>query len=379
MPLLVSLICPALADAPSTATASWGQGVTVSGDDLSLQIRARAQLRAALLDPGAAEAPLEAAVAVRRMRITLLAKDPSRDLQLYVQLGLAPQDMESDLLVPLRDAVVTWSPLRDLGVKAGQMKVPFNRERVVSSGALQFVDRSVTNAALNLDRDVGVQLYSDDLLGLGGRVGYQLAVYNGDGRNRFVGDTGLLYVARLDVRPLGPFDDLNAQADLDREGAPRLDVGAAVARNVGTVRERSTTGDTLAVPFTYDHGAVDLVFKARGVSLHAEGIARRATQARGSAEVDGVTQAAVSGSAWGASVQGGYVFPGGWEPVARCATVQPIPGMDTSVESEIELRGGLNWYVQGHDLKLQLDVARLGGDAHPGGDVEGRLQAQVFF
>jgi hypothetical protein len=53
--------------------------------------------------------------------------------------------------------------------------------------------------------------------------------------------------------------------------------------------------------------------------------------------------------------------------------------MGSFVEDETEVRLGLNWYVQGHELKLQLDGARLGGSAHPDGDLEARLQTQVFF
>jgi hypothetical protein len=85
-------------------------------------------------------------------------------------------------------------------------------------------------------------------------------------------------------------------------------------------------------------------------------------------------------------VQAGYVFPGGWEPVLRYATVTPIVALDGAalpdepvVASETEARAGLNGYVQGHDLKIQLDAALLGGDAHTDGDVEVRLQTQLFF
>lgn len=375
------------APAPPVVHAAWGQGLKVNGDDFSLQVRARAQLRAAVFVPGEEGADPEAAAMVRRLRLVMTAKNPSRNLQLSLQLGFAPRDMESDLMVPLYDAVATWTPLRDLGVRAGQMKVPFNRESVVSSSALQFVDRSVNNATLNLDRDIGVQLFSDDLFGIGGRLGYQLGVYNGDGRNRVVGDTGFLYVARVDVRPLGTFEDINAQADLGRKRPPRLDLGVAAARNIGTVRARSTSGDTLDVPFTYDHGAVDLVFKAKGFSLHGEAIVRRATETSARATLDDGTEVtATSGSAWGWSAQAGYVFPGGWEPVVRYATVMPMAALDgravpdePAVPSETEARAGLNWYVQGHDLKVQLDAGLLGGDAHPDGDVEVRLQSQLFF
>jgi hypothetical protein len=313
------------------------------------------------------------------MRINLNLKNPSRDLQFVVQLGLAPQDMEPDLLVPVRDATMIWTPLRDLGVKFGQHKVPFNRERVVSSASLQFVDRSITNAELNLDRDVGVQLFSDDLLGLGERIGYQVGVYNGDGRNRFVGDAGLLYVGHVDLRPLGAFDDLRTQGDLDPKAGPRLALGAGLARNVDTVRARSTTSDTLPLAFTYEHASADVVYKGHGLSLHGEALYRKADAGTATGAVDGVAVTTTSRSAWGWSAMGGYVLGGRWEPVARYAVVHPLEGIASAVLAETELRVGLNWYVQGHDLKVQADAGRLRGEARPDGDLDVRLQTQVNF
>ena len=35
-------------------------------------------------------------------------------------------------------------------------------------------DRSIVTSELNLDRDVGATLFSKDLLGLGGKLGYNL-------------------------------------------------------------------------------------------------------------------------------------------------------------------------------------------------------------
>ncbi len=381
--IVLLLASPAHAEAPAAkdtdVEARFGEGITIKGDDLSVQLRARAQVRATLTRPGEDAAALEPSAAIRRMRLNLNVKNPSRDLQFIVQLGLAPQDMEPDLLIPVRDATLIWTPLRDLGVKFGQHKVPFNRERVVSSGSLQFVDRSITNAELNLDRDVGIQLFSDDLFGLGERLGYQVGVYNGDGRNRFVGNDGLLYVAHVDVRPLGAFADLRSQGDLDREAGPRLALGAGVARNADTVRARSTTSDTLPLAFTYEHAAADVVFKGHGLSLHGEVLYREADKGTHVQDVDGVTVTTTSRSAWGWSAMGGYVLGGRWEPVARYAVVTPIDGMDSAALPETEARVGLNWYVQGHDLKVQADAARLGGDAHPDGDLDVRLQTQVYF
>ena len=310
----------------------------------------------------------------QRHRVLCLSLDPT-----YIQLGLAPSDMEADLLVPLRDAVVTWTPTRDLGLKIGQQKVPFNRERMVSSSAQQFPDRSITNAELTLDRDIGAQLFSNDLFGWNERLAYQVGVFNGDGRNRAIDDLGLLYVARVEVRPLGAFDDSYVDADITR-GAPRLVFAAGVARNMDTVRSRSTHGDVYALEgFTQDSAEADVMFKARGLAVHAQGIVRRADGDTVTGDVDGVATTETSRSAWGWSAAVGYTFENGLEPAMRIAQVEPLPGHVTDVVSDQELRVGLSWYGHGHDLKLQTDYGYLGGDAHPDGAHEVRSQLQVYF
>ena len=56
------------------------------------------------------------------------------------------------------DAVVKYAFSKNQQIWFGQTKLPGNRERVISSMALQFVDRSNVNSKFNIDRDFGVQL-----------------------------------------------------------------------------------------------------------------------------------------------------------------------------------------------------------------------------
>ncbi len=371
----VALAQPAADPVDPMIEAELGKGVVLHGnEDFSFQIRGRAQERVTFEK----EADLDPTVAfqVRRLRLVLLTKIPAADLQMYVQLGFSPQDMESDLLIPLRDAAVTWSPVRDLNVRVGQMKVPFSRERVVSSSALQFVDRSINNAELTLDRDVGVQLFSNDLFGAGERLSYTIGVFNGDGRNRVADVPGVLAVARIEIRPFGAFDDAYVQADIGRDPQPRLSIGASVARNTNTVRERSTSGGTYeGATFTYDHAEADVMFKAAGFSFLGEGMLRSADRAE--VVTDGVTETSRSALGWSAAA--GFMLSDHLEPAVRVAEVRPLEGIGTAIELDREVRVGFNVYFQGHDLKLQTDYGYLGGDVHPDGTHEVRSQLQVYF
>lgn len=361
---------------PATLHAKWGEGVTFKAGDLALTLRGRVQARAESIVPteGSTATRLNQLL-IRRARLSLNAKYGS-DWVLVVQLAFATLDMEADAPNVLRDAHITWQGLRDLNVRVGQTKVPLGRQRVVSSASLQLVDRSLVVAELNLDRDVGVQARSDDLFGLGGRLAYSFGVFGGDGRNRLGTNVGLLYVARVQVNPFGKFDDL-VEGDLERLERPRLAFGLSAARNVATVRQRSTTGSTFRLgSTTYDHLAADLLFKWRGLSIMAEALFRDAHRepivATGGQEWPR--------SAWGYFVQAGFSPVASFEVSARWAQLRPLPGTDPALQHQRELGVGVGWFPLKHDLKLQTDFFWLPvGERFEVGSFQLRAQLQLAF
>ena len=355
----------------------FGRGVRLTSDDdaFSLTIRGRVQARAQIGHTGEAGAPPDVAFLVRRARLVLLGDLVDQNLEVYVQLGLAHDDLEPDRLVPLRDAVVTWTAHRDLNFRMGQMKVNFSRERMISSSSLQLVDRSIVNAELSLDRDVGVQAFSNDLFGWGERLSWQLGVYGGDGRNRVRAGSGLLVAARLQFNPFGEFDDLFFEADLARTRKVRLSLGVAGGLNHDTVRQRSTHGAVLSRAADTRHGSADLLLKFSGFSLQSEVIVRDVIPRSGG---DGALPVA----ALGGFVQGGYVAGWGGELSGRWSTLAPV-GPDAGIGGRTEWAAGLGWYVRRHALKVQSDYTlgrgRLGAGPPSASDHLARTQVQVFF
>jgi phosphate-selective porin len=283
--------------------------------------------------------------------------------------------------VPLRDAYVTWSPLRDVNVRFGQMKVPFALQRRVSSGSLQFADRTAVMSELNLDRDSGLVLLSNNLGGLHGTLGYQVGVFGGDGRNRAYADPGVLAVARLQVKPLGPIDEL-VEADLGHSPTPRLMLAANAAWNSGSRRAQSTLGAAFAhARFDYRHLGADAQFKWRGLSLQGEWLYREADRDETSVvQKDGSKLVERSRSAWGVYGQAGYALTGHWEVAARYGTLHPL---HTAAGNAKDLRQdeagvGVNWYGAGHDFKVQTDLSRVAPGAL-NGEGEWRLRTQTQF
>ncbi|MCU0671399.1 MAG: OprO/OprP family phosphate-selective porin [Myxococcota bacterium] len=365
--------------------AEFGQGITLRSDDgdFSLTIRGRIQARAQLLhtpEDDDSEEDTDIGFLIRRMRLVFLGHLGSPSLQFYIQLGFAPGDLENPPN-PIRDAVITWLPTPSFGLRVGQTKVPFNRERVISSSALQLVDRSIVNAELNLDRDIGLQIFHNDVFGLGGRLGFQAGVFGGDGRNRLNEDAGLLYVARVQVQPTGRFDDAYSEADLLRTSTPRLSFGAGFAYNQDTHRRRGTHGSFFQLDEGFDvlHAEVDLAFKWAGFSLLAELLWRRAIDDDVNVGVvDGETIEERFGSALGVMVQAGYLFRGGWEIAARFADIRPTHDASGQPEQR-ELLGGLGWYILDHNLKLQSDYGVQFAGPFEDLTHQLRVQLQLFY
>jgi hypothetical protein len=366
--------------------------VVIAAEDGSfdVQLRARLQLRAAVTaddDASDSEDSVRPEFLVRRARLTAGGQVLNELFEWKLQLGFSQNDVETDLPIVVRDANVTWNINTNtpahLGVRFGQMKVPFDRQRLTSSSSLQFADRSRVVNELNLDRDVGIVVSHNTLAG--DVLLLQAGVFGGDGRNRPIARSGLLSVVKVQLSPLGAFDDI-VEGDLKRTSSPKLAIAAAGAMNLGTTRSRSTTGafydpnDGLGA-LDYAHGVVDAVFKWRGVSVLAEGLVRAALD-------DHNAPTPIARSAAGAVLQAGVLVTDQLELVGRAGVQVPLdmtplggPQNETSLTARgTEWEGllGSNFYFSHHDVKLGLEAGVVAGeDERP--DIVARSQFQLTF
>lgn len=126
------------------------------------------------------------------------------------------------------DAVLKYHIGKSQQVWFGQTKLPGNRERVISSMALQFVDRSNVNSKFNIDRDFGVQYRLKQNLGKMPMT-VAAAISTGEGRNITANneESGLAYTGRVEFFPFGKFASKGAyfSSDLKREEKGRLAIG----------------------------------------------------------------------------------------------------------------------------------------------------------
>ena len=181
-------------------------------------------------------------------------------------MGLKPEGTISKS--PLLDWYFHFSQIRDLNLRMGQYKVPYSRQRVVSSGNLQMVDRSLANGEFNLDRDVGMDIRSKDLFGLD-MFRYYAGIYMGEGHSSYSeGDLGMMYLARFEMLPMGLYKDY-VESDLNRTTTPKMSIGAGFAYVDEAKRDEGIVGSIPSDGGTTDtlNFNADVGFKYSGLSF----------------------------------------------------------------------------------------------------------------
>ena len=172
---------------------------------------------------------------------------------------------------------------KNFSIKVGQGKLPGNRERVISSGNLQFVDRSRVNSRFNIDRDFGITLMNHHTISGDFIMKEVFSLSQGEGRNITAGNLGggFDYTFRAEFLPWGNFKSKGdySGSDLKREPKPKLAIGVTYDINDNAVRERGQNGSFIfdEVEMTRNYLGktlqtifIDAMFKYKGFSLMGE-------------------------------------------------------------------------------------------------------------
>ena len=315
---------------------------------------------------------------VRRARLKFDGFAYNKNLIYKIELGLSNRDVSGanafNRNTPryILDAVIKWKFAKNWEFWAGQTKLPGNVERVVSSGNLQLIDRSLLNSRFNIDRDLGIQIRHKSNLGGTFLTREKFSISQGEGRNVTEGNEGgLQYTARLELLPFGAFKSKGdySQSDLKREEKPKLMLGFTYNFNEEAVRERGFAGDYMVRSDETIYGTdqttifVDAMYKFNGFSFMGE-YAKRTADNEIATETDGVTPTGdivLTGNAL--NLQAGYLFKNNYEVAGRFTTVDYESVTNKLPTKQYTL--GFNKFVVGHKLKIQSDISytTLDGDA----------------
>jgi hypothetical protein len=256
------------------------------------------------------------------------------------------------------DAVVKYQAHKNLQLWFGQTKLPGNRERVISSQKLQFVDRSLVNSNYTLDRDMGVQAHYKGNIGKS-VVKLKGSVSLGEGRNITKGNYGGLdYTGRLEYLPFGEFTSKGDYfgSDLKREQKPKLAFGFTYDLNKDASRQggqlKDFVKDTLGNDFFTDLSTlfIDAIFKYKGLSIQGE-YANKLGDDR--VENGTINPGLMYRTGSGINFQMGYLLKNNVEIAGRYTSITPDDFSSLSEVTEYTL--GFSRYIVGHKLKIQTD------------------------
>lgn len=358
--------------AQGTTEASFGKGIRFTPQDSSFSIKFSTRFQTLYRgDYSIDNNDYSDKLLIRRARLKFdgFVADPS--LTYKIELGISNRDhgggnIEEAGFTPriILDAVAKWQVSKSWAIWFGQTKLPGNRERVISSQKMQFVDRSLLNATLNIDRDIGIQFWHTNAVGQRGILKKAISISMGEGRDIISSNAGGYdFTFRMDYLPFGAFTSKGDYfgADLAREKEPKLAFGVTYDYNIDAVRQRGQLGryvklsDGTQLHNTLSTLFLDAMFKYQGFSFMAEYGDKSAAENIFATLDDGSTIKYVTGSSL--NVQSGYLFKNNYELALRYTTTKPNHSLYSGLANQHMYTLGFSKYIVGHSLKLQSDIS----------------------
>ena len=381
-------------DPPAAAPAVYNHGFVLASPDENFSLKANGliQIRFTGFKPNANVVPLgesDAGAANFDLYLGRFAASGnafSPNIKYFFQIQGSTVGNSNALSV--LDWFMSDSPSKYLTFQLGRAWTPYSYEFYDGPTAMLFADLSAAEYAFVLPRAIGVQVS-----GQAGRLGYAAFVANSipaldaGGQENF--NTKLAYILHLEFNVLAPY----GYQETDPSGpaaTPELSLWASGAYNpvtAGSGLENLTAGDT-----TWN-GTGNIGFRCGPVSLQGTGYGR-----------DTRRLAAGSYDSWGWTGQAGvYVVPKRAELAARIsgvtwgaadfgagAPVASPPGVENawfngpgfSYHRVTEDSAGFNYYLHGHNAKVQVSYSYLHGATFAGAPLSASrvwIQTQLAF
>ncbi len=326
------------------------------------------------------EADDQSTFELRRVRMKIGGHGYRPWLKYYFEVDLQPTRDTTDSSASASARVIDWrvdiARFDQIGLRVGQWKIDYNRERVDSSGRQQFVERSIVNRTFTIDRQMGVSLRGHLFEGTPADLRYAFGAFTGEGRGVQNDDNNLMYAGRVQWNFLGR-DLALRQTDVERTEKPTGSLAAGGMMNRGVCTRWSSSGcgnldgfagpggepgDAVPGQFQTYQAVGELAFKWQGFSLQNEWHWKRVLD-----EELRAANPAQQSDLYGVYAQSGLFFheiiapiPEQLEVAFRYARVREPNRDDLTVDNERqEFTPGLNWFFAGHNNKLTADYSYL--------------------
>lgn len=342
---------------------NYGRGLGLTSPDsiFQLNIRFRMQNRLTYLDIEDEDEIIDGHVRRLRLRFDGFVGNPK--ILYALQLSFAPGDVgvieEGENLNVIRDAAVFYRPNRHWNFVFGQTKLPGNRQRVNSSGALQMTDRSINNSKFNIDRDFGIQAYY--LNENQNKFSYNIktALSTGKGRNVTKNpDNGFAMTGKVELFPLGAFskEGIYFEGDIVRETKPKVMLSAAFHRNIKARFTQGQIGDDLFEKRNLESVFIDGMFKYNGWAFMTTYMNRTANNAI-TVNPDDPTDIRYVYTGKGTDYQLSYLFLNNIELIGRFSTQQVHKDIETFAPDAKQYSIGVTKYFWEHAFKIQSELS----------------------
>ena len=265
-------------------------------------------------------------------------------------------ELSANRLLDFRVMIEKWPWM---SFKMGQWKTEYTRERVISSGKQQMMERSIINRPFTLDRQEGISMYGRLKASPTADFNYYLSILTGSGINaRENDDSNLLYTARVQWNPFGELVPMTG-SDLKYHEEMIASIALAGAINTTQYTRFSSSGGGYLIPTTevglpgqyhISQGLLETTLMYRSFSwqseLHLKNIRDRINQ----------TSRQLRGGFWQAGYVLNHQMRNEW-PLLEVAFRYAIfsPEIPNFAKEEASL--ALNCFFNGHLNKLTTDVS----------------------
>ena len=254
-----------------------------------------------------------------------------------------------------------------LRAQAGRFLLPYSRQFYAHPGHLLFPDLSAADYAFNLHRAIGLHLS-----GKVGRLSYHGLVTNSiralDAGGQQNAGAEVAWQGRLEYDLLEPYGYLESSPT--PAATPQLSIGVAAAFN--PVEQASRFQNVMPGDRT-TNVTIDGGFRYQGFSVQAAGYYRRNN-------LEALNEV---GHDWGYYGQIGYYLTEKLEIAGRVSGVDFQFANNPRTAGDVrEYTGGVNYYLYGHHVKLQVDYSFLDGEPFVEGSTSAdrlRVQTQILF